>query len=772
MIMSSELYKKAGTYISKAAGTYYTTSKGMKIASGEIIMNLSFDEDLPYLRHEYENAEWDTCSGKSVETMEKEMAAFFDSSCSYPYPIAMAKAFEYVLENGMLDINTHTPFPDKICNGVVYHPHARASILEKYSTIHYREYLDKRIPAVRRMRELAAITGVAIPDLDVWHSVFDWSQIVSLGISGILTRLTDEKNKKSAAGELSEKQAMFYESAGIAVNAVIKYLIRLSDAAGAKGMAQVADVYRALTKRPPETLYEVLCLQHVSLTAGELARERIRSLGPVDKLWTPFYEADIKSGRMTREEIGEMFRYFLVKIAAEERYANQPICITTEWDEDSVSCDMAMLLLDEYQKLKIQNPKIHIRCSRNMPEIILRKLMDMTRTGSSSIILYNDDATISAYEKAGISRELAKDYLPLGCNETCIPGVEETHICSAWINLAKAVEYAITGGEDNLRLIYLFGRSDEPKTWEEFLTVYYAYLHRFAEFTLDNINKQAVHSYLSNPSPFISATMKSCVERGRDVFDCGLPLADESVKIFALGTAVDSLLAVKKYVYDEKAVTIPEFTKILRNNWRGAEALRARIQNDTVKWGNGEPEADSLASEIYAFMGREIIGKPTANGGVFRMGGDSVNMAEAYGKNTGATPDGRLACKPLSKNIRPVNGCEFNGISGLLKSFAAVDFTDTANGAPLDFMLHPSAVEGEKGLDFMCSIIRLFFKNGGCSIQGNVVDIDTLLSAKKEPEKYPDLQVRVCGWNEYFVNMTPVVQADMIKRASGGKLEG
>ena len=151
------------------------------------------------------------------------------------------------------------------------------------------------------------------------------------------------------------------------------------------------------------------------------------------------------------------------------------------------------------------------------------------------------------------------------------------------------------------------------------------------------------------------------------------------------------------------------------------------------------------------------------------MGGDSVNMAERYGMNTSASADGRGATAPLSKNIRPTNGCEHHGVSGLLKSFAAVDWTDTVDGAPCDFMLHPTAVEGEAGLDMMCSIINIFFANGGHCIQGNVIDIDTLLAAKKDPENYKDLQVRVCGWNEYFVNMNPVVQSDFIKRTSGGR---
>ncbi|MBE6640412.1 MAG: hypothetical protein E7619_02380 [Ruminococcaceae bacterium] len=728
-------------------------------------------EDKAINRHEYINAKWDENSGKSPDVMMAEMRKHFEDNVSRPYPVVFAEVFRYLFENGMLDINTRSPFPDKICNGVVIDKVAHAGILEKLSTEHYRAVLDKRIPGVRRMRELCALTGMGIPDLDVWHAVFDWRPVVETGFVGLVSRLEDAKAAKEASGELTDRQRVFYQSAEIALDAVRIYLNRLSSACREKGMDEQADIYAALTERRPETLYEVLCLQHVMLTAGEVARERIRSLGSVDQLWAPFYEADISSGRMSREEIKTMFGYFLLKIAAEERYADQPLCIGTDWSEDSVNCRMILDFLDIYQQLKIHNPKLHVRCSKNMPEVILRKLMEMTRAGASSIILYNDEVVFEAYEKIGIGREVSKNYLPIGCNETFIPNVEEMHICSSWINMEKAVEYAVTGGEDLLLKIYFFGRSEEPKTWEEFLETFYDYLRKFAEFTIDNINKQAPYSYETNPAPLLSTTFSSCVERGRDVFDCGLPLANESVKIMALGTTVDSLLAVKKFVYEQKRVTLAELHTILKNNWRGAELLRAEIKSDKIKWGNGEPEADNLAAEIYAFMAKQIVGKPTANGGVYRMGGDSVNFAERYGRNTGASPDGRGARAPLSKNIRPVNGCEHRGLSGLLASFAAIDFTDAADGAPCDFMMHPTAVEGEAGLDFMCSVIKIFFENKGFCIQGNVIDIETLLDAKQNPQNYPDLQVRVCGWNEYFVNMHPAVQSDFLKRASGGKYE-
>lgn len=748
----------------------------------------TFFENRAYIQKEYANAQWDVDSGMDPERLLCELRAHFEEGekNNRPYPLVFAKAYRYVLSNGRLDINTHTPFPEKILSSVVYQPvtttgiyegkqigaqEIRTGALEKLSTEHFNAYLDKILPGVRKVRDLFALTGLAIPDLDVWHSVFEWESVVQLGFTGIRDRAIAQKQKKVDEGSLSQQQEIFYQSVEIALEGVFAYLSRLEQAAAKAGMSEIAAVYHALGKRAPQTLFEVLTAQHVAMTAGELARERVRSYGHVDKLWAPFYAADIAAGRLDEEQTREMFRYFLTKIAAENRYANQPITMGAYCTEGSAELEVTLLFLDEYHKLKLECPKFQMRCPKNMPPVLLEKLMDMVRTGSSSIILYNDEIVIKGYEKIGVPREIAKHYLPMGCNETVLPGLEEMHICSAWINLVKGVEYAMTGGEDLLREVFLFGRSKQPETWEAFLDTFFAYLRKFADAVMDNINKQAPHAYRTNPAPFLSSIMSKCVESGRDVFDGGLPMANESIKIFALATAVDSLLAVKKFVYERREVTLDQFVQILKNNWRGAEALRARIRLDPIKWGNGEPEADALAAQIYKFMADEIVGKPTANGGVFRMGGDSVNFAEDYGLNTGASADGRYACSTLSKNIRPTNGCEHRGVSGLLKSFAAVDWTDAVDGAPCDFMLHPSAVEGESGLALMCTIINTFFANGGFNIQGNVTDIDTLLAAKQNPEQYQDLQVRLCGWNEYFVNMIPRVQSDFLNRFSGGRYE-
>ena len=731
-------------------------------------MYTDFYNDRKFIENEYEEAEWNENSGISPSEIDKKIRAFAAENKTMPAPLIIANAYKIMLENAQLGLNPHTMFPDKLRHGGVYEKDAKPSVLEYFARERYEQTFVRRCPAVWEQRKMFGYLGFAIPDTDVWHTVVDWNDVINLGAKGLLDRIKSEKEKKASDGTLTARQTDFYNAEIIAYEAMLTYMNRLLCESERLSLDYYSDALRVIINEPPKTLYQVLCLCHIVLNVVELGRERCRTYGPVDEMYAPFYTADKNSGRLTKESATEMFRYFWQKVAAEKRYADQPICIGKAWhDDESDAAELVEVMLDAYTELKIHNPKIHVRCRKNLSDKLLTRLVTMIRDGSSSMVLVNDEAVFKGYKKIGIERDVADKYVPIGCYESTIMGLEDSRICASWINLSKACEYTITGGRDILGKLCIGMHTDEPQTWDEFLSTYYGYLKEHIELVMNNVNVQAAHAYEANPSPYYSGTIRSCVERGRDVFDCGMEYRNQSIKCFAIATAVDSLLAVKRFVYGQKRLTLGELRTALENNWQGAEMLRLEIMKDPVKYGNNIAEADDLARDIFKFCADNIIGKPTSTGGVFRLGCDSVNMAENYGRRCAASADGRLAREPLSKNMRPVNGMEKNGVTAYIQSICKIDNSDFVDGAPLDFVVHPSAVEGEAGIDAMKAIVRTFFSGGGFAIQGNILDLDTLLDAKAHPEKYPTLQVRVCGWNEYFVNMHEKIQDDFIKRTAG-----
>lgn len=731
-------------------------------------MYTDFYSDRKWIENEYDEAVWDESDGISPEELNKKMRRFEAENKNMPAALVMANLYKIMLEEAELGINPHTMFPDKIRHGAKYVKDATKGVLEVIARERYEKAFVRNCPAAWEQRKLFGYLGLAIPETDVWHVVYDWERVIRLGAKGLLDAVVNAKAKKENDGTLTAAEADFYDAEIIAFRAVLTYMRRLLAASEKQGLTEYCEALRVLLEEPPQTLYQVLCFSHIMLNVIELGRERCRTYGAVDELYTPFYVSDLEKGILTPDSAKEMFRYFWQKVAAEKRYADQPICIGKAWkDDSSKAAELTMIMLEAYEELRIHNPKIHVRCSKNMSEKLLTKLAKMIRAGSSSMVLINDETVFRGYEMIGISRDVADKYIPIGCYESTIMGLEDSRICASWINLAKACEYTVTGGKDLLGRIYVGQRTPRPKTWEEFLSTYFSYLHEHIDLALNSINVQAEFGYEANPSPYYSGSVESCVERGRDVFDGGMVYRNQSVKCFAIATAVDSLLAIKKFVYEKGRVTLEELEKILLNDWAGADSLRSEIMKDPVKFGNNISEADTLAREIFDFCAKEIVGKPTSTGGVFRLGCDSVAMAEGYGNRTGATADGRHARQPLSKNMRPVNGMERKGVTAFIQSVCSLNNDIFVDGAPLDFIVHPSAVEGEAGLNAMKTLIRIFFEKGGFAIQGNILNLDTLLDAQRHPEKYPTLQVRVCGWNEYFVNMTAKLQNDFIARVSG-----
>jgi len=132
---------------------------------------------------------------------------------------------------------------------------------------------------------------------------------------------------------------------------------------------------------------------------------------------------------------------------------------------------------------------------------------------------------------------------------------------------------------------------------------------------------------------------------------------------------------------------------------------------------------------------------------------------------TGATPDGRKAGEEISKNMSPAMGADTEGATALVATLASSDVTRFPGDYPLDMMLHPSVCEGEKGLQSMKTLAKLFHKNGGSVIQFTVFSAEELRDAQAHPEKYENLQVRVCGWNVRWNDIPRKEQDEYIRRA-------
>jgi formate C-acetyltransferase len=201
----------------------------------------------------------------------------------------------------------------------------------------------------------------------------------------------------------------------------------------------------------------------------------------------------------------------------------------------------------------------------------------------------------------------------------------------------------------------------------------------------------------------------------------------------------------------------------LKTNFKNDEKFRSVLLNDTPKYGNDNDLADDILKDIFEAFYSSVDGRPNTKGGYFRINLLPTTSHVYFGSKIGATPDGRFANLPVSEGISPVQGADVNGPTSVVKSAAKIDHLRTG-GTLLNQKFTPQIFESEESIDKIVHLIRSYFKMDGHHIQFNVIDAETLREAQNHPKNYRDLIVRVAGYSDYFVDLTPELQEEIIKR--------
>ena len=209
--------------------------------------------------------------------------------------------------------------------------------------------------------------------------------------------------------------------------------------------------------------------------------------------------------------------------------------------------------------------------------------------------------------------------------------------------------------------------------------------------------------------------------------------------------------------------TLSELQEQMKSNWSNG-ILRAKAIKLKEKYGCGNSEADSFAEKLSKFV-LSFQGAPNSRGGCYKIEMHSARHFITFGKLTGATPDGRLCGEETSKNASPSPGADRNGVTAAILSALAAAPDEYWEGFCLDLMLHETAAKGEEGLQAMISLLQTYSENGGASLQFNIFDVSTLEDAQQHPEKYRNLQIRICGWNALWNNIPRSEQDKYIERA-------
>ncbi len=631
----------------------------------------------------------------------------------------------------------------------------------------------------------------------IGHMLINHERVLRFGLKGIIYETESLKHEilesKSPKSLETEQKLVFYEAAEIACRALISFANRYSELAKLMAarekdkkrqeeLKEIAKICEKVPENPSETLQESLQAMFFTHLACQLESwESAISIGRLDQFLFPYYESDVKSGRIDHEKAQELFECFFLKLssviplfdqdasvafAGLTAFANVVIGGVDENGNDATN-DLSYVILDAIKETRTPQPNFGIRLHEGSPEKLFKRVCGAALEMGTLPHVFNDEKVIKSMVYKGIALRDARNYGIIGCVEPAVPGKSFTSSDAALFNLAICLELALNEGRARMMAGQIGPQTGNPiafTSMDDVLQAYERQLRYLVKRMIDGLDILArVHAEMK-PMPFASSLTADCLAKGKDLTQGGAIYNFTGPQGVGLATVADSLCAIDQLVFREKKVTMDELVKALARNFAGHEQLRQMLVNYGPKYGVDNDLADSYARRIGEIYCKEVEKYRNPRGGWYQPGLYSVTTHLLFGMLMGALPNGRKASKTLSCGVTPEPGTATFGPTALLRSAAKLNYELVSNGAVLTLKFNPSTFGGEDGLDNLGSLIKSYFKLGGMHMQSNFVNSETLLEAQKHPEEYRDLVIRVAGYSALFTDLDKLVQDEIIAR--------
>lgn len=625
------------------------------------------------------------------------------------------------------------------------------------------------------------------------HTVAD-EKIYYKGFNDFKAQIEEEISKLDFINDLRalDKKAEL-EAMSICCDAIITFANRHADLAEElaskeedpkrkEELLKIAETCRWVPANAPRTFHEALQMYwfvHLGVTT-ELNTWDSFCPGRLDSHLYPFYAKEVEAGTLTKEDAVELLECFWVKfnnqpappkvgITLEESGTYTDFCNinlggVTKEGRDAVN-EVTFMLLDVIEEMRLLQPSSNIQVSRLNPDSFIKRAAKIVRTGFGQPSMFNVETVIEEMLRVGKSIEDARCGGTSGCVETGAFG-KECYALTGYFNLPKILEITLNDGFDNRtgKQIGLHtGKAEDFTSYEELFEAYKKQVNHFVDLKIEG-NQVIERIYATMmPSPFMSIIIDDCITDAKDYNAGGARYNIKYVQGVGIGTITDCLSSIKYNVFDNKKFSMAELMTALNDNFEGHEDIYNLVSNHTPKYGNDDDYADDIMKSVFNMYYDSVNGRPTVNGGTYRINMLPTTCHVYFGKVMGASADGRKAALPTSEGISPSKNADRNGPTAVVKSASKMDHVRTG-GTLLNQKFTPGVLAGDDGLNNVVKLVRSYFKMGGHHIQFNVVDKDTLIRAQENPDEYKDLIVRVAGYSDYFCNLNKVLQDEIINR--------
>ena len=598
------------------------------------------------------------------------------------------------------------------------------------------------------------------------HATADYAKILSKGICGIIGDID-----KSMKNHTDPEQIEFLQALKRVADALVAWAHKCSERAKELASRTDNEEYKAnleklssallrVPENAPESFYEAVLCIYLCFSADP------DSVGTLDRYLYPFYQKDIREGRLTSDEAKEYLQeLFLMLQAATHisssnftRGGESHFCIGGYLPngEDGFN-ELSRLIVESMIELPTYIPQVTMRWTKKTSREDFRFMLDCERRDPHKRIAFqNDEKRIKCYtEICGIPFEKAVGYTTVGCNEPAFLGAIIGS--NSKINFLRSIETVFHKKPDSII---------NCTSYEEFFDILkkelFSDLERAYEY--DNFyNSQRAQdiNYIS------SLVFNDCIENAKSLTQGGGNTAIAAPMCLGITNVIDSLCVVKQFVFDERLFTMKELVDAMHTNWQGYEDMRTLILKKGKFFGNDDETSNYVAQRLYAEL-YEFLKDKTNLYGYHWLIGDLLGYNihhKWFGEHTKATPDGRYAGEMLKFGIGQSEGRDRSGLSALLNSIAKLDPNGIGCGSTVtNLTIDEQLIKNDDNFEKTVDLLLTYFKNGGVHFQLTYVSKEDLVCAKETPDDYNHLRVRVTGFSDYFVKLNEAIQDDIIAR--------
>ncbi|MDD9147988.1 pyruvate formate lyase family protein [Sporolactobacillus sp. CQH2019] len=518
----------------------------------------------------------------------------------------------------------------------------------------------------------------------------------------------------------------------------------------------------AIRSDPPKTFHQAMQMIWIyALLAGCI------NYGRLDDYLGPYLKHDLDNGVITMKDAYNYMKSLWTLIENRRTTVNGRIIVGGYGRKHPEAADIfTRLAIQVTRDCKFVEPQFTLRITKNTPEDIIDAAYDSIGDGATYPTLYNDEVNVPAVMYGmRVDRQTAEQYVPFGCGEFVIQG-QSVGTPNTLINLLKLLNLTLNKGIDPMDGIKKSGpikikNLSEFKTFIEFYDQYKQVLNYYFDLSI----KAQYYSYDSMDKEvsfiFASILMDDCIDRGKSILGGGIRYLGGTNETYGNINASDSLMAIKKLVFEDHKYTLEELNNAAVHNFKGYENIQQDLWN-VEKYGNDLDDADNLANDLFDFVAKGIRQRGIEYGMQYYLIVISNNQTNTeWGRRTSASLDGRHAGQFMNPANNPQGGADKSGPTAMLNSISRFN-AKYHGGSVQNIKFTPRMFNKDRQI-IQC-LFNAYFKKGGCHLMVTVVDRGVLEDAQKHPEKYPNLIVRVSGFSAVFVNLEKDVQDELLSR--------